>query len=466
MSSAVSGLDQLCAAACAGGSPKRPPSIKVIEVEAYGSVADLIQAAIVSNDGAADLKAIYEVCELHGRIAYRRADGSRIITCNDHWKSQVRHALYTGGKFQRNASNSDLWELSPSQKGRKPSLVKVLVRADDSTANIRASLNPHCARKGFLQTTRNKRENVSSSPLTVNGGCLEASAEVTAMCDSIEPGDGKILSTKQYTRNYRVHPSVEGPPDDHSTLQEDPVDEATNMPDYENKNLAVTRMTPLAPRRSRRIITRAVAALDAALVDDQKSSPNLHAENSVIESHDPSTLHWGTSRLRSAIVIADSRSPAYALSSEKRRNSSENLESQQGFGEADSGQVGRNRKTDGRKKRRLDRRRTNAPQVEAGSMPQPINPQLLAQWANALHQTALSLQNASRNNGEMASFASTAGSLPSYLPTIMAAAAPLMALGAPQGIQEQMRAAFELSSAALVQASAEVKNEENDESKS
>jgi hypothetical protein len=41
------------------------------------------------------------VCQTNGRIAYKRAGGSRLITANDHWKSQIRHALYTGGRFQR-----------------------------------------------------------------------------------------------------------------------------------------------------------------------------------------------------------------------------------------------------------------------------------------------------------------------------------------------------------------------------
>lgn len=44
---------------------------------------------------------IYAVCQLHGRIAYKRAGGSRLITHNEHWKSQIRHALYTGERFQR-----------------------------------------------------------------------------------------------------------------------------------------------------------------------------------------------------------------------------------------------------------------------------------------------------------------------------------------------------------------------------
>lgn len=44
---------------------------------------------------------IYAVCQASGRIAYKRSGGSRLIASNEHWKSQIRHALYTGERFQR-----------------------------------------------------------------------------------------------------------------------------------------------------------------------------------------------------------------------------------------------------------------------------------------------------------------------------------------------------------------------------
>lgn len=44
---------------------------------------------------------IYRACEARGRIAYKRSGGSRLITHNDHWKSQIRHALYTCNRFER-----------------------------------------------------------------------------------------------------------------------------------------------------------------------------------------------------------------------------------------------------------------------------------------------------------------------------------------------------------------------------
>ena len=44
---------------------------------------------------------IYQACEREGRIAYKRSGGSRLITHNEHWKSQIRHALYTCDRFVR-----------------------------------------------------------------------------------------------------------------------------------------------------------------------------------------------------------------------------------------------------------------------------------------------------------------------------------------------------------------------------
>jgi len=49
----------------------------------------------------AKLLQVYQACQLRGRIAYKKAGGSRLITHNDHWKSQIRHALYTCDRFQR-----------------------------------------------------------------------------------------------------------------------------------------------------------------------------------------------------------------------------------------------------------------------------------------------------------------------------------------------------------------------------
>ena len=55
---------------------------------------------------------IYRACEHSGRIAYKRSGGSRLITHNDHWKSQIRHALYTCDRFVRCAPANHANEFS------------------------------------------------------------------------------------------------------------------------------------------------------------------------------------------------------------------------------------------------------------------------------------------------------------------------------------------------------------------
>ena len=95
-------------------------------MDAFSSVHDMIHAAIVHYGTQATLRQVqcssyctvplshlpqsaldrlflqvYQACEERGRIAYKRSGGSRLITHNDHWKSQIRHALYTCDRFQR-----------------------------------------------------------------------------------------------------------------------------------------------------------------------------------------------------------------------------------------------------------------------------------------------------------------------------------------------------------------------------
>lgn len=81
--------------------PSTPAEVRVLEVEAFGSVQDLIHASIASRGGQASLAHIYQLCHSRGRVAYRRSGGSRLITQNEHWKSQIRHTLYTNPRFER-----------------------------------------------------------------------------------------------------------------------------------------------------------------------------------------------------------------------------------------------------------------------------------------------------------------------------------------------------------------------------
>lgn len=149
--SSVSALEQLCAAACTTGLDEGPPSssaavqasqIQVLELDAFSSVHDLIHSAIATNRGAASLKEVYDVCQQNGRIAYKRAGGSRLITSNDHWKSQIRHALYTSDRFERVSGSSDLWRVTPAYQDARPQLVKVLVRADEVAGAVPSPGSP------------------------------------------------------------------------------------------------------------------------------------------------------------------------------------------------------------------------------------------------------------------------------------------------------------------------------------
>ena len=70
------------------------------EAEAFASVHDLVHYAILSQPGRrATLRQIYTTCEEKGRIAYKHGKGSRLIIANEHWKSQIRHALYTSPRW-------------------------------------------------------------------------------------------------------------------------------------------------------------------------------------------------------------------------------------------------------------------------------------------------------------------------------------------------------------------------------
>ncbi|KAK9856806.1 hypothetical protein WJX84_009213 [Apatococcus fuscideae] len=74
---------------CLGAAPKPQEEIKCVEVDAFASVHDMIHAAIHRTGASATLREIYRACEARGRIAYKRSGGSRLITQNDHWKSQI-----------------------------------------------------------------------------------------------------------------------------------------------------------------------------------------------------------------------------------------------------------------------------------------------------------------------------------------------------------------------------------------
>jgi len=125
-----------------------------VEAEAFSSVHDLVHHAILSQVGScASLRQIYDTCERQGRIAYKRtsrtpgAGGSRVITANEHWKSQIRHALYTSPRFCRAQNLDDAWCVA---RGHHDKPATTTVRVNLSAA----SATPNCSRQDIVQSPK------------------------------------------------------------------------------------------------------------------------------------------------------------------------------------------------------------------------------------------------------------------------------------------------------------------------
>ena len=104
----------------------------LIKVEAFQSVHCMIHAAIASHGTRATLRQVYEACQLRGRILYKRSGGSRLITHNEHWKSQIRHALYTSGRFCRVPDSPDLWQVAPTHAHVVPATTVIAISAAEA----------------------------------------------------------------------------------------------------------------------------------------------------------------------------------------------------------------------------------------------------------------------------------------------------------------------------------------------
>jgi len=133
-------MDALCNVAAAADAPPREgalpqPGRQVVQVEAFSSIHDMIHAAILQYPTAASLQQIYTACERRGRIAYKRSGGSRLINHNENWKSQIRHALYTGGRFVRVQDGQDAWQLARPHEGSEPSVTMVSILPEDLGAS-------------------------------------------------------------------------------------------------------------------------------------------------------------------------------------------------------------------------------------------------------------------------------------------------------------------------------------------
>ena len=113
-----------------GGSERDGGDASGREAErAFHSVHDLVHYAILSQPNAlASLRMIYSICQRAGRIASKHGAGSRLITANEHWKSQIRHALYTSPRFKR--IGSDDWGVAAGHSAM-PDTTTVYVSKDE-----------------------------------------------------------------------------------------------------------------------------------------------------------------------------------------------------------------------------------------------------------------------------------------------------------------------------------------------
>ena len=93
--------------------------------------------------------------------------GSRHLTTNEHWKSQIRHALYTSPRFCRAEEGGDDWEAT-NKEAPAPSTTTVRVYPEDevptassNTGGVRAGGGRRSRREGWWVGVRRPRRRTS-----------------------------------------------------------------------------------------------------------------------------------------------------------------------------------------------------------------------------------------------------------------------------------------------------------------
>ncbi len=282
-----------------------------------------------------------------------------MITSNDHWKSQVRHALYTGGRFERVPSNGEYWQLTSASRGSAAELVKVLVRADDNYLHIRATLEltPSGARATHPKThanqdtrqhvaggsSRHRRKRNGTSP------AIAATDSLEAMCDSVDPlsaprPNGGYHSLRQHRGRHAADSNA---PDNHSTQEDEDFEDDDVVRDLPHR--AVHPNNNRSKRVSRKPTWKVANASeddeeapfddgrrgwaplyynDQALKDEMMEEDkfaigsgggglhpaNTHVHQASRNSADPSTLRWGSTCLRSTYIISATAGESSGLS--------------------------------------------------------------------------------------------------------------------------------------------------------
>jgi len=179
---------QAASAAAAKGGKRH----NMIPQEAFASVHDLVHWAILAPPPrCATLRQIYVTCVERGRIAHKRGVGSRLITANEHWKSQIRHALYTSPRFTRHPTLEDGWNVSQGHM-YVPTTVTVMVEEDEVKQAAAAA-------EVFKAKLRAKSGGGSASPIQAASAPAPATRptgrrpEPAANVHVLEETDAKVL---------------------------------------------------------------------------------------------------------------------------------------------------------------------------------------------------------------------------------------------------------------------------------
>ena len=134
---------------------------------AFHSVHDLVHYAILSQPNhTASLRCIYSICQRAGRIASKHGAGSRLITANEHWKSQIRHALYTSSRFKRIAN--DDWSVETGHLDM-PETTTVYLTKDEREAAGEATATTYARAATYKSASapppsKRRRASTTSSP--------------------------------------------------------------------------------------------------------------------------------------------------------------------------------------------------------------------------------------------------------------------------------------------------------------
>ena len=210
-------------------SEKPPSGVAMKSTRAFQSVHDMIQASIIANGSRASLRDIYKYCQQNGRILYKKRGSSRLITDNEHWKSQIRHALYTSGRFVRSVENSDNWEVANSYRDSEPGITMIPVAQSelsaenkvysneieehsaalgeisnrDLTSGVKASSGPKRKRSG-------RRQRAAPQPKEAKSAVPEATVTTLGMGSTttipLEVWAQNIINSQQITHSVNMAP--------------------------------------------------------------------------------------------------------------------------------------------------------------------------------------------------------------------------------------------------------------------